>query len=189
MYRKSKSAVECLSLLLVVGLLGSAVCASAQGWGSGSAKPADNATKDAAQAARVAKTGKATKTPNRAKPKTGRCDPGHEERTDLSGTYSGNVKYPDGALDGDATLTISGNHFTLAAGSTIESGNISTVTTCNYTAVAMMFGQWKTPKPGEPVEPPLPVFSLRATRKGNYLTLIPSASERRMFSFKPAPKK
>jgi hypothetical protein len=122
-------------------------------------------------------------------PKTGRCDPDTDERTDLSGTYSGSVNYPAGGLAGDATLTISGNRFTLNSGSKTEAGNITAITTCNYTAVALMFGQWETPQPGEPVQPPLPMLSLRATRKGDKLTLLPAPSERRIFSFEPAAKK
>ena len=122
-------------------------------------------------------------------PKTGHCDPETDQRTDLSGTYSGNVNYPAAGLAGDATLTISGNRFTLNSGSKTETGNISAITTCNYTAVALMFGQWKTPQPGEPVQPPLPMLSLRATRKGDNLTLVPAPSERRVFSFEPAAKK
>lgn len=123
------------------------------------------------------------------KPVRAGCDPEKEERTDLSGTYNGKVNYPDGGLDGDATLTVSGTRFTLTAGSKTETGNITAVTTCTYTAVAMMFGQWKTPQPGEPVLPPLPMFSLKATKKGDLLSLKPSASERRVFSFESAPKK
>jgi hypothetical protein len=131
-----------------------------------------------------------TSTASVTKPaRAGRCDPEKEERADLAGIYSGKVNYPDGGLDGDATLTISGNRFTLTAGSKTETGNITAVTTCTYTAVAMMFGEWKTPQPGEPVLPPLPMFSLKATKKGDLLSLKPSASERRVFSFESAPKK
>lgn len=121
--------------------------------------------------------------------RTGRCDPNKEERTDLSGTYNGTVKYPDDGLDGQATLTINGNRFTLNSGAKTETGNITAVTTCSYTAVAMMFGEWKTPKPGEPVLPPLPTLSLRAVRKGDRLGLRPSPSEKKAFSFDSAQKK
>lgn len=123
------------------------------------------------------------------RPRAGRCDPAKEERTDLSGTYDGAVNYPAAGLDGNATLTITGNRFTLNSGSKTEAGNITAVTTCNYTAVAMMFGEWKTPQPGEPVLPPLPVLSLRAIKSGDRLGLKPSASERRVFSFDSGKKK
>jgi hypothetical protein len=121
--------------------------------------------------------------------RSGRCDPDQDERTDLSGTYTGNINYPADGLTGEATLTISGNRFTLSAGPKTETGNITAVTTCTYTAVAMMFGQWRTPKPGERAEPPLPMLSLRAIRKGEQLMLKASPSERREFSFEPAAKK
>ena len=48
--------------------------------------------------------------------RTGRCDPNQQEQTDLSGTYTGTVNYPDGGMTGEATLTITGNNFTLTAG-------------------------------------------------------------------------
>lgn len=121
--------------------------------------------------------------------RSGRCNPDEDERIDLSGAYNGDVNYPNGRLSGDATLTITGNRFTLRTGSKTESGNITAVTTCSYTAVAMMFGEWRTPQPGERAAPPLPMLSLTATRKGDQLTLKSSPSERREFSFAPAAKK
>jgi len=117
------------------------------------------------------------------------CDPDKDERVDLSGSYNGQINYPAAGMMGDATLMISGNRFTLNSGSRTERGNITAVATCNYTAVAMMFGQWKTPAPGEPVLPPLPMLSLTATKKEGKLSLKPSPSERREFSFEPAVKK
>lgn len=119
----------------------------------------------------------------------GRCNPDKDEHADLSGSYSGVINYPAAGLSGPATLTVTGNRFTLTSGSKTEAGNITAVVTCNYTAVAMMFGQWKTPQPGEPVLPPLPMLSLTATRKGDQLTLKPSASEHHEFLFEPGPKK
>jgi hypothetical protein len=120
---------------------------------------------------------------------TGKCDPEKDQREDLSGIYRGSIQYPNSGMNGEATLTIAGNRFTLDAGAKSESGNITAITTCNYTAVAMMFGEWKTPKPGDPVKPPMTVLSLRATKKGEQLTLKASPSERREFSFEPGPKK
>jgi hypothetical protein len=129
-------------------------------------------------------------TASAAKPlRTGRCDPEKEERTDLSGTYNGTVKYPAAGLDGEAILAITGNHFTLTSGSKTETGNITAVTTCSYTAVAMMFGEWKTPQLGDPVLPPLPMLSLRAIGKGDQFRLIASPSEKGVFSFDSGQKK
>ena len=93
------------------------------------------------------------------------------------------MNYPDDGLLGEATLTINGNRFTLSTQSKTETGRITAVTTCNYTAVAMMFGEWKTPQPGEPAPPPLPMLSLRAIRTKNQFLLKNSPSEKRPFSF------
>lgn len=117
--------------------------------------------------------------------KSGRCNPDKDERVDLSGSYAGRINYPAGGMLGDATLIVSGNKFTLNSGSKSETGNITAIATCKYTAVAMMFGQWKTPLPGEPVLPPLPMLSLTATKKGDRLILKVSPSERHEFSFEP----
>jgi len=121
--------------------------------------------------------------------KSGRCNPDKDEHVDLSGSYTGVINYPAAGMSGPATLTVTGNKFTLNSGSKTETGNITAIVTCNYTAVAMMFGQWKTPTPGEPVLPPLPMLSLTATRKGDRLTLKPASSERREFLFEPGDKK
>ncbi len=131
-------------------------------------------------------TAGATKAVNRT---TGKCDPEKDQRVDLSGTYPGKVDYPAAGFVGDATLTIMGNRFTLDSGTKTEIGNVTAVSTCNYTAVAMMFGEWKTPQPGDPVLPPLPMLSLRAVKKGTDLTLTPAASEKRAFSFTSVLKK
>ncbi len=37
------------------------------------------------------------------------------EQTDLSGTYTGNVNFPDHGMTGESTLTITGNKFTLTS--------------------------------------------------------------------------
>jgi hypothetical protein len=116
-------------------------------------------------------------------PRTGRCDPMQQEQTDLSGTYTGNVNYPEASLTGDATLTITGNDFTLTAGSTTQTGRITAVTTCNYTGATMMFGDMTAPDPTKPPPPPLPAVSLRAKKMGNRVTLTSVPGETRSFSF------
>src|SRR5437016_4352446 len=79
--------------------------------------------------------------------KTGRCDPTQQEQTDLSGTYTGKVKHgSEPAMD--ATLTITGNNFTMTSGSDTHSGRITAVTTCGYTAVTVMMGDLTPPPPG-----------------------------------------
>lgn len=124
-----------------------------------------------------------------AKTIVGRCDPDKDERVDLSGTYKGQINYPAAGMSGEATLTVNGNRFTLESGSKTERGNVTAIVTCNYTAVAMMFGQWKTPVPGEKVLPPLPMLSLTAVKNADRLSLKPSPSERREFSFEMSAKK
>ena len=116
---------------------------------------------------------------------TGRCDPEKHQLSDLSGTYHGIVNYPDGGFSGDATLTITGNQFLLVVGNAAQTGRITAVTTCSYTAATMMFGESKSAEPGKPPPPPLPVISLRATKKANDLILATIEGERRTFSFAP----
>jgi hypothetical protein len=115
--------------------------------------------------------------------KTGPCDRDAEKRTDLSGTYAGRVNYPNGGLSGDATLRITRNQFILTTGNAAETGRITAITTCKYTAVTMMFGELKESEPGQPPPPPLPVISLTANRQGKELMLQSLPSEKRSFSF------
>jgi hypothetical protein len=104
-------------------------------------------------------------------PRKGRCDPNQQEQTDLSGTYTGKMKMGDDAAM-DATLTITGNNFTMNAGSNTHSGRIVAVTTCGYTAVTVM------------PEGANHAHSLRAKKMGNGLTLmsVPGEPEKIMFT-------
>lgn len=119
-------------------------------------------------------------------PATGRCDPMAQEQTDLSGTYTGSIDYSEGGLSGDATLTISGNDFTLAGGGSTVEGRVVAVTTCNYTAATMRFGKDAPVAPGQTPPPPLPIVSLRARRTGRGLVLETVPGESRQFSFRSA---
>lgn len=105
---------------------------------------------------------------------SGRCDPNTQEQTDLSGTYTGTVNYAEGGWNGDATLTINGNDFTLTSGSNTVEGRVVAVTTCNYTAVVMRLGK----DPGV-----VPTLSLRARRAGSSLSLKSVPGESKQFSF------
>lgn len=117
---------------------------------------------------------------NMAKPKThkpkakkmssGRCDPTKQEQADLSGTYTGKARHGTEPAQ-DATLTITGNNFTMTSGSETHSGRVTAVTTCGYTAVTMMMGDLTPPPPGPNPPPALPAMSLRAKKVGNNLTL------------------
>jgi hypothetical protein len=113
----------------------------------------------------------------------GRCDPTQQEQTDLSGTYTGKVRHGgDAAMD--ATLTITGNNFTMTTGSETHSGRITAVTTCGYTAVTVMHGDMTPPAPGANPPPPNKAMSLRAKKVGNSLTLtsVPGEPEQVMFT-------
>lgn len=103
--------------------------------------------------------------------RTGRCDPSQQEQTDLSGTYTGKAKHGDEPAM-DATLTITGNNFTMNMGSDTHSGRIVAVTTCGYTAVTVM------------PEGAAHAHSLRAKKVGNGLTLmsVPGEPEKMMFT-------
>lgn len=120
---------------------------------------------------------------------TGRCDPNVQEQTDLSGTYTGTANYAEGGLSGETTLTISGNTFTMTSGSTTQEGRVVAVTTCNYTAVTMMFGKEQVSAPVGPQPPPLPAVSLRAKKVGRGLMLESVGGETRQFSFSPVGSK
>jgi hypothetical protein len=69
------------------------------------------------------------------------CDSTRQEQRDLSGTYTGKVNYPEVGMVGDATFTITGNKFTLKSDKAEASGRVTAVTTCGYTAIALMFGE------------------------------------------------
>ena len=131
----------------------------------------------------AADTGAAMPAATPAPRRTGRCDPTQQEAADLSGTYSGKVNYPDAGLTGDATLTITGNNFTLTAGSTTQSGRVTAETTCGYTGATMMFGDLTPPTPGPNPPPALPAVSLRVRKMGDHVTLMTVPGEKRSFSF------
>jgi hypothetical protein len=130
-----------------------------------------------------------TKTKHRAKPAaattSGRCDPMKQEQTDLSGTYTGKLKHGD-EPEMDATLTITGNAFTMTTGTETHSGRITAVTTCGYTAVTVMMGDTTPPDPTKPPPPPLPAVSLRAKKVGSHMTLTSVPGETRQVSFMSA---
>ena len=77
---------------------------------------------------------------------------------DLSGTYAGTFANCEG-LNGDTTLTITGDQFTTADG---KSGRIIASKTKGYTAVALQMSGANSP-----------VMSFRGKKSGNKLTLSP----------------
>lgn len=102
------------------------------------------------------------------------------EQTDLSGTYTGTINFPDGGMSGEATLTIQGNTFTLTSGGTTKTGRVTAVTTRGYTAVTMQFDGQAS---GGQQTAPAMIISLRARRNGDRLTLTSVRGEPRQFSF------
>ena len=117
----------------------------------------------------------------KAAPAMPRCDNTQQEQTDLSGTYTGKVKHGDQPAM-DATLTITGNTFTMTGGPEAMSGRITAVTTCGYTAVTVMMGDL-TPPPYGTAPPAHPAMSMRAKKVGDNLTLTTVPGEPQMASF------
>jgi hypothetical protein len=104
------------------------------------------------------------------------------EPTDLSGTYAGSFDCSDVGLNGETTLTITGNQFTLADG---RSGRIVGSTTRGYTAVALQMGESVAASGAQPGTVPT-IVSMRAKKSGDRLTLMSVAGSGRTCSFTPA---
>ena len=105
-------------------------------------------------------------------------------QADLSGTYTGTVNYPEGGMTGAATMTITGNQFSITpeGGGAAVNGTITAVTTRGYTGATMMFGDRGSVPPTQ-APPPLPAVSVRARKTGNSLWLMNVKGEKREFSF------
>jgi len=116
-----------------------------------------------------------------AAPAMPRCDNTQQEQTDLSGDYTGKLKHGDQPAM-EATLTITGNTFTMTGGPEAMSGRITAVTTCGYTAVTVMMGDL-TPPPVGTAPPAHPAMSMRAKKVGDSLTLTSVPGEPQMVSF------
>ena len=103
-------------------------------------------------------------------------------QADLSGTYTGTFNCEPAGLMGETTLTITGNQFTTADG---KSGRIVASPSGGYTAVAFQVGEF-TPAatPGTTAAPTtMPqIFSLRARKSGNRLTLMAAPRMRAKWS-------
>jgi hypothetical protein len=116
--------------------------------------------------------------------RTGRCDPTQQEQTDLSGTYTGKARHGTEPAQ-DATLTITGNNFTMTSGTENHTGRITAVTTCGYTAVTMMMGDLTPPTPSPNPPAALPAMSLRAKKVGDKLWLTSVPGDKMSVSFTP----
>jgi hypothetical protein len=109
------------------------------------------------------------------------------EKADLSGTYTGAVNYPEGGMMGTATMTITGDQFTITpeGGGNPVSGTITAVTTRGYTGATMMFGSRGSIPPTD-APPPLPAVSVRVKKTGERIWMKNVAGEKREFSFSSA---
>ena len=181
-----------LAVVVMASLVGASLIASAQNMNMNmSTTTANSNTSMKKKPRRHKPKPKTTETGTAAGPtaeatpaprKTGRCDPTQQEQTDLSGTYTGKVKHgSEPAMD--ATLTITGNNFTMTSGSDTHSGRITAVTTCGYTAVTVMMGDLTPPPPGPNPPAAHPAMSLRAKKVGDSLTLTSVPGEPQMVSF------
>ena len=107
--------------------------------------------------------------------------PPPQEGVDLSGTYTGTFNCPDAGVEGETTLTITGNTFTLSDG---KSGRITAAMTRGYIGVAMQFGELVMATPTQPSQPPV-IVSMRARKSGERLTLSTVPNAGRVCSFTP----
>lgn len=91
------------------------------------------------------------------------------EQTDLSGTYTGHVTMSGGHdMDGDGTLTITGNQFSLESSGMTHSGRVYAVTTRGYTGASFYFPDIPNSATSTPV-----VANVRARKSGDRLWLMP----------------
>jgi hypothetical protein len=91
------------------------------------------------------------------------------EQADLSGTYTGHVTMSGGHdMDGDGTLTITGNTFQLESAGMTHGGRVYAVTTRGYTGAAFYFTDLTNSATNTPV-----VANVRARKSGDRLWLMP----------------
>ena len=104
------------------------------------------------------------------------------EQVDLSGTYTGRVR-TTGAheMSGEATLTITGNSFTLAGEGMTHNGRVYAVLTRGATSAAFYFPDLQDSATRTPV-----VFNVRARKSGERLTLTPAPNTKNRMTFTPA---
>ncbi len=101
------------------------------------------------------------------------------EQVDLSGTYTGRVTTTGGhEMSGQATLTITGNTFTLESEGMTHSGRVYSVLTRGATSAAFYFSDVQDPSTNTPL-----VFNVRARKSGERLTLTPAPNTRNRMTF------
>ena len=102
------------------------------------------------------------------------------ETVDLSGTYTGNLSTTGGTDvgNGSATLTITGNQFTLESGGTTHNGRIYAVLTRGATSAALYFADMT-----DPATNTVAVYNVRARKSGDRLTLTPAPQTKARLTF------
>jgi hypothetical protein len=164
-------------------VLGLAVVAMTALASAGLVVSAQNANSSMTMAPAAEKPAKKSRKPKTTAAATsGRCDPTKQEQTDLSGTYTGKVKH-EGEAAMDATLTITGNNFTMTSGSDTKSGRVTAVTTCGYTGATFMMGDLTPPTPSPNPPPALPAMSVRVKKVGDNISLASVPGEPKQISF------
>jgi hypothetical protein len=101
------------------------------------------------------------------------------EQADLSGTYTGHVMMSGGHdMDGDGTLTITGNTFQLESAGMTHGGRVYAVTTRGYIGAAFYFTDLTNSATNTPV-----VANVRARKSGDRLWLspVPNTQTKMMF--------
>lgn len=101
------------------------------------------------------------------------------EQVDLSGTYSGHIRMSGGHdMEGDATLTITGNQFSLEGGGMTHNGRVYAVTTRGYIGASFYFPDI----PNTATNTPL-VANVRARKHGGLIWLTPVPNTQATMSF------
>jgi hypothetical protein len=102
------------------------------------------------------------------------------EQTDLSGTYTGRLTMTGGheMSANEATLTITGNTFTLTGEGMSHNGRVYAVTTRGYTGAAFYFADMTDSTSNTPVVAPVQV-----RRRGNSFRLSPVPGARTRMTF------
>lgn len=101
------------------------------------------------------------------------------EQIDLSGTYTGPVRTTGGhEMSGEATLTITGNTFTLTGEGMNHNGRVYAVLTQGEVSAAFYFADISVGTPPTPL-----VFNVRARKRGDRLSLWPAPRTRDRMTF------
>lgn len=107
-------------------------------------------------------------------------DTGGGTQEDLSGTYTGRLTMTGGhdMSSNEATLTITGNTFTLSADGMTHSGRVYAVNTRRYVGAAFIFTDLTDPATNTPL-----ACSTRVIRRGNSIRITPVPGARNRMSF------